>query len=175
MAVSVPPPSTPPAYVEVSRYPLPLSLLVCHSPEHQTSDLQLRKQPALAFFFFFSPEVLDLWPGLVCSPSCHYWLAFIGSRAKCLFSLHCWEWEMGGTLVYLWVGPLRCVRRKNCPLHTIDWQARQEPRHRSSRTLDSSRSFSFLKHNTLKSYQPSTVLCRVVWRITIAKEGSTSR
>ena len=53
MAVSVPPPSTPPAYVEVSRYPLPLSLLVCHSPEHQTSDLQLRKQPALAFFFFF--------------------------------------------------------------------------------------------------------------------------
>lgn len=113
------------------------------------SDLQLRKQPALAGFF--SSEVLDLWPGLVCSPTCHYWLAFIGSRAKCLFSLHCWEWEMGGTLVYLWVGPLGCVRRKNCPVHTIDWQARQEPRHHSSRTLDSSRSFSFLKHNTLKS------------------------
>lgn len=113
------------------------------------SDLQLRKQPALPFFS--SSEVLDLWPCLVCGPTCHHWLAFIGSRAKCLFSLHCWEWEMGGTLVYLWVGPLRCVRSKNCPVHTIDWRAHQEPRHHSSRTLDSSRSFSFLKHNTLKS------------------------
>lgn len=148
MDVSGPPPSAPPAYVEVSRYPLPLSISCA---THQSIGLWFAAKKTAWFFFFFVPEVLDLWPGLVCSPTCHCWLAFIGSRAKCLFSLHCWEWEMGGTLVYLWVGPLGCVRRKNCPLHTIDWQARQQPRHHSSRTLDSSRSFSFLKHNTLKS------------------------
>lgn len=113
------------------------------------SDSQLRKQPALAFFF----PVLRSWTcGLAWSAAqtATTGMAFIGSRTKCLFSLYCWEWEMGGTLVYLWVGPLGCVQRKNCPLHTIDWQARQEPRHHSSRTLDSSRSFSFLKHRTLK-------------------------
>lgn len=114
------------------------------------ADLQLRKQPALAsFFFHFSSEVLDLWPGLVGSPNCHHWLAFIGSRTKCLFSLPCWEWEMGGTLVYHWVGPLRCVRSKICPLHTTDWQVRQGIA--APRTLDSSHCVSFLKHNNLKS------------------------
>lgn len=37
--------------------------------------------------------------GLVCCPSCHGQPPFIGSRAHCLFSLHCWERRMGGTLV----------------------------------------------------------------------------
>lgn len=37
--------------------------------------------------------------GLVCCPSCHSQPPFIGSRAHCLFSLHCWERRTGGTLV----------------------------------------------------------------------------
>lgn len=124
MGASGPFPSAPPAYVEVSRYPLPLSFS-CATHQSIVLRFAAKKTASYAFFFFkkISSEVLDLWPGLVCSPSCHYKLAFIGSRAKCLFSLHCWELKMGGTLVYLWVGPLRCVQRKNCPLHTVDWQA----------------------------------------------------
>lgn len=130
------------------KYHITLYHYVSRAPHTRApdSDLQLRKQPDPSIFLLLGSWTCGLgWSAA--QPA----TAFIGSRAKCLFSLHCWEWEMGGTLVYLWVGPLGCVRRKNCTLHTIDWQARQEPRHHSSRTLDSSRSFSFLKHNTLKS------------------------
>lgn len=161
MDVSGPPPSTPPAYVEVSRYPLPLSFS-CATHQSIALWFAAKKTARSGFFFFFlSSEVLDLWPGLVCCPTCHHWLAFIGSRAKCLFSLHCWEWEMGGTLVYLLSGASGMRAEQNCPLHTIDWQARQEPRHHSSRTLDSSRSFSFL-NTTLLSLN-SRLQCCAVW------------
>lgn len=152
MDVSGPPPSTPPAYVEVSHYSLPLSFS-CATHQNIGLWFAAKKTACSGIFFFFSLPVLRSWTcGLAWSAAqtATTGMAFIGSRAKCLFSLYCWEWEMGGTLVYLWVGPLGCVQRRNCPLHTIDWQARQEPRHHSSRTLDSSRSFSFLKHSTLK-------------------------
>lgn len=41
------------------------------------------------------------------------------------FHCFCWEWKMGGTLGYLWVGPSGCVRRINCPPHTMYRQAFQ--------------------------------------------------
>lgn len=150
MDVSGPLPSTPPACVQVLCYPSPLSFF-CSAHDNIELWFAAKKIACSGFFFSFSSKVLDLWPVLVSCPICHHWLAFIGSRAKCLFSQYCWEGEMGGTLVYLWVGPLGCVRSRNCPLHTMDWQARQQPRHHSSRTLDFSRSFSFFKHNTHKS------------------------
>lgn len=94
MDVSGPPPSTPPAYVEVSRFPLPLSFS-CATHHSIRLWFAAKKTACSCLFCFFSSEVLDLWPGLVRSPNCHHGLAFIGSRAKCLFSLHCWEGDGG--------------------------------------------------------------------------------
>lgn len=73
--------------MEVSHYSLPLCL---SCTIHQNIGLWFaaKKTACLDFFCF---EVLDLWPGFVCIPICHYSLAFIKSRAKCLFLLHCWE------------------------------------------------------------------------------------
>lgn len=87
-----------------------------HVP-HSTAldfDLQLRKQLALAAFFFFS-EVLDLWPFLTCSPSHHYWCAFIGSRAMCLFSLLLLGMKDGGYLGLPLSGALRVRAEEKLP------------------------------------------------------------
>lgn len=98
------------------------------------SDLQLRKQHG---------------SGLVCCPCCHNWPPFIGSRAQCLFSLHCWKRKMGGTLVYLWVWPLGCMWRKHFLLHTMNWPAHHWPKHQNTGTLDSSCRFPFLNSRLL--------------------------
>lgn len=77
----------PPAHREVSRYPFYHFASCVPLARAPDSDLQLRKQPSL---------------GLVCCPSRHSRPPFIGSRARCLFSLHCWgkrDGGVGGTLV----------------------------------------------------------------------------
>ena len=119
--VSLPP--RPPAHVEVSHYPLPLSL---SRATHKSIGHRFTAKKTAFFYIFLLPKVSGLRPGLGCGPTCHHQLPFIGSRAKYLFSLCCWVWKLGGTLVYLWVGPLRCVQRRNCPKHTMEWQGRQE-------------------------------------------------
>lgn len=147
MDVSGPPPSTPPAYVEVSRYPLPLSFSCA---THQSIALWFAAKKTACFFFFR----LRSWTcGLVWSAAQLATTGWLLLEAELSVCFHCivGNERWGVPWSTFWVGPLGCVRSKNCPLHTMDWQARQEPRHHSSRTLDSSRSFSFLKHNTLKS------------------------
>ena len=147
----------------ITLYHFPSRVPLTRAPD---SDLQLRKQFAPTFFH---SEVLDLWPGLVCSPNLPPLPGFL-LEAELSVCFHCivGNERWGGTLVYLWVGPLGCVRRRNCAPHTIDWQARQEPRHHSSRTLDCSRSFSFLKHNSLSlnsRFQHSAVWFRGLHKV----------
>lgn len=90
-------------------------------------DLQLRKQSALAAFWvlfcFLRSWTCGLaWPAA--RPATAAVLLLEAELCVC-FHCSCWEWKMGGTLGYLWVGPSGCVRRRNCPLHTMYRQAFQ--------------------------------------------------
>lgn len=96
----------------------------------EDTDLQLRKQPIFwgwGVFFFCLRSRPAAWFGLrrpTCHHHHHHQLPFYWKQRSVCF--HCvvgfggfgsvggWL-RVGGTSVYLGVGPLRCVRRKNCP------------------------------------------------------------
>lgn len=110
-------------------------------------DLQLRKQLALAALFsFFVSEVSDLWPFLACSLPDHYWCAFIGSRALCLFSLPLLGMKDGGYLGPPSSGAFRVRAEEKLPsAHNVTDKHSSKPRHPKSMTLEFSHSFS--KHS----------------------------
>lgn len=117
---------TPPAYVEVSCFPLPLSLSCATRRSIRFWFAAKKTVDSRCFFgFILFSEVLDLWPGLACRPPATAGVLLLEAELCVCFHCSCWEWKMGGTLGYLWVGPSGCVRRINCPLHTMYRQAFQ--------------------------------------------------
>lgn len=142
-------PSTPPPCIRGS-----IVLPFYHFPSrvpHSSAldfDLQLRKQLALAAFFLFFFFLRSWTCGLSWPAACphHYWCAFIGSRALCLFSLPLLGMKDGGYLGPPSSGAFRVRAEEKLPsAHNVTDKHSSKPRHPKSMTLEFSHSFS--KHS----------------------------
>lgn len=157
---------TPPAYVEVSCFPLPLSLS-CATRRSIRFWFAAKKTVSSRCFFGFIlfSEVLDLWPGLACRPPRHCWRAFIGSRAVCLFSLLLLGMKDGGYLGLPSSGAFRVRAEDKLP-----------STHNVPASIPVSQDIpSRWPWNSATAFQNTTfkpVSCHVRLRIKVAKEGS---
>lgn len=115
-------PSTPPLHswkYRVTLLPLSLSCATQLSIRFWFAAKKTVGSGCLfSFPFFFWGLGPVAFPGLQPAPTTTGVLLLEAELCVCFHCL-CWEWKMGGTLVHLRVGPLGCVRRRNCPLHTM--------------------------------------------------------
>lgn len=146
----------------VTLLPLSLSCATQHSIRFWFAA---KKTVGSGCFFVFFSEVLDLWPFLARSPPCHYWCAFIGSRAMCLFSLLLLGMNDGGYLGLPSSGAFRVRAEEKLP-----------SAHNVPASIPVSQDIpSRWPWNSATAFQNTafeSVSCHGRFRLKIAKEGS---